>query len=161
MNRFKIPAAALIACMIAAPDARAQASLPTITQLPNHDFVYTWGSNSGVDARRRPDFTITGFEDIFRCTLTGRFKPASRMRDYYELRQFEQQLSETLYFITDSTETLNSLYLNNQVDWAVLDCIIPEGVESDDETQQKLQKAIEKAERQRERRRAREDRESE
>lgn len=134
----------------------AQSGLPQIIQLPTDDFVYTWGDSASVDKRTRPDFTVRGVEQNFQCTLTGAFKPGSRLRDFYNLREFEQSLSGTIYFIQQATARLNDLYLQNQIDWAVMDCIIPETIEEEVERQERLDKAIERAERQRERRRARE-----
>ena len=77
------------------------------------------------------------------------------MRDFYNLRAFEQQLSTTLYFIQDSTYELNGYYSQNQLDWATLDCKIPDNVVSQDKQQERLDRAVERALRDRERRRER------
>ena len=135
----------------------AQLGLPQIVQLPSDDFVYTWGQNASADKRSRPDFTVHGVEQSFQCTLTGAFKPGSRMRDFYNLRDFEQSLNGSIYIVQDAVGVLNDLDLQNQVDWAILDCIIPQTPDDDVKRQEKVDKAIERAERQRERRRARED----
>jgi len=152
-SRFRV--AAFVAGVIAASGALAQSGLPTIIQLPTDDFVYTWGKDASVDKRSRPEFTVRGVEQRFQCMLTGSFKTGSRMRDFYNLREFEQSLSATIYFIQDATSRLNDLYLSNDVDWAILDCIIPETIEDEDKRQEKIDKALERAERDRERRRAR------
>lgn len=136
--------------------ASAQLSLPTIVQLPSDDFVYTWGDNISVDDRERPDFTIQGAELPFDCTLNGAFRPGSRMRDYYNLREFELALQQTIYFVQDATRILNDLYLANHLNWAIMDCVIPETTESEEATQERVDKALERALRDRERRRERE-----
>lgn len=159
MKMLILTTVSLIVLALVPTDGMAQAGisgLPRIVTLPADDFVYTWGQARGVEARRRPDFNVTGFERSFRCTLTGGFRAASRASDYYEVRQFEQELAASLYFIQDATEKLNELYIANQLTWAVLDCIIPETQESEAEAQEKVDKALERAQRERERRRERE-----
>jgi hypothetical protein len=161
MKRIQISAASLMLFALVSFVASAQSGLPRIVTLPTDDFVYEWGSNSTAEERRRNDFEFTGFQRGFRCDLKGRFRPASRMRDYYNLREFEQTLTASLYFIEDATQWLNQLFLSNDLDWALMDCYIPETVESEVETEEKLQKALERAERQRDRRRERETRDDE
>jgi len=136
--------------------AFAQFGLPRIVQLPTEDFTFVWGENVSIDDRDRPDFTIPGSELPFDCSLTGSFRPGSHMRDYYNQREFELTLSQTLYFIQDSTNLLNQLYQSIDLDWAILECVIPDSSESDEATQERLDKALERAEKQRERRRERE-----
>lgn len=138
----------------------AQLSIPNIVQLPTEDFIWNWGrvTAAGFDTPERPEFTIQGSEAGFRCTLTGSFRLGSRMRDFYEMREFEQTLLGTLYFIQDATETLNYYTQTNDLGWATLDCAIPEESEvSEDRQQLRLDRAVERAERARERRRSRED----
>jgi hypothetical protein len=125
-------------------------------QLPTEPFVWPWGEAS-VDDRSRPDFEVRGREQQFDCELTGSFRLGSRMKDFYNLREFEHTLSTTLYFIQDTTYTLNDLYRMNELDWAILDCQIPTAEESVDEVQERIDRAVERAERQRERRRRREE----
>jgi hypothetical protein len=151
----------LVVLSLSAFALNAQVQLPQIIQLPDQDFVYAWGDNASVDKRNRPDFTVHGVERSFRCTLTGAFKPGSHMRDYYSLREFEQSLSTTIYFIQEATARLNDLYLQNELDWAIMDCIIPQSVEDEDKRQEKVDKAVERAEKQRDRRRAKEERANE
>jgi len=148
----------LLVTALVATAAAAQLTVPRIVQLPAEDFVWNWGNRSGAFAEggpRRPDFSITGGERGFSCTLTGAFSLGSRMRDFYNLRAFEQQLSTTLYFIQDSTYELNGYYSQNQLDWATLDCKIPDNVVSQDKQQERLDRAVERALRDRERRRER------
>ena len=147
----------LLLTALLATAATAQLTIPQIVQLPTEDFAWNWGTRSGSfeGGQRRPDFSIKGVEQNFWCTLTGAFRPGSRMRDFENLRDFEQSLSSTLYFIQDVTYALNDLYRANQVDWATLDCAIPETQESDDKSQERLDRAVERALRDRERRRQR------
>jgi hypothetical protein len=140
--------------------ASAQLNLPRVVQLPSDDFVYSWGENVSVDDRERPDFSLHGTELPFDCTLNGSFRPGSRMRDFYNMREFELALQQTIYFIQDATRILNDLYLANELDWAVLDCVIPESTEPEDKTQERVDKALERAIRERERRREREARDN-
>lgn len=154
--------AALIASCLALPrGVTAQLNLPQIVQLPTQDFVYSWGETRPIDDLDRPEFNLRGVEASFRCTATGNFKPGSHMRDYYNLRDFEQSLTGSIYFIQDVTYRLNQLYLSNDLQWAILNCIIPVTVEPEDAVQEKLDKAVEKAQRDRERRREREARSAE
>ena len=154
MTRPRQLSGLLAAGVFAWTAALGQLSIPRIVQLPTEDFVYNWGQSTSFDERTRPDFNLRGTEAQFQCTLTGSFRPSSRMRDFYNLRDFEQSLTGTLYFIQEATYTLNDLYLANQLRWATLNCIIPESIESESKQQERLDKALERAERQRERRRA-------
>ena len=146
----------LLGFALASGQAPSQLALPQIVQLPQENFVWTWGSTRSVENRRRPDFEFAGVESSFHCNATGGFKPGSHMRDFSNLRDFEQSLNSTLYFIQDATNTFNTLYLSNDLQWATLDCVIPEGTESEEKAQERLDKALERAERDRDRRRARE-----
>jgi hypothetical protein len=145
----------IAAACILAPVASAQLGLPQIIQLPSEDFTYVWGENISIDDRERPDFKFNGTELPFDCALTGSFRPSSRMTDYYNMREFELALMQTLYFIQDATRILNDLYLDNQLDWAIMECVIPESSDTEDREQERVDKALERAERQRERRRER------
>lgn len=154
----------LAGCAIASAGAWAQISipnLPPIVQLPTEDFVWTWGEPRSADDPEDPDFSVDGVEGPFRCTLNGTFRPGSRMRDYFNLREFEDSLTFTITFIQDATARLNSLFLANELQWAVMNCAIVETPESEAQQQQRLDRALERAERERERRRARAEEESE
>jgi hypothetical protein len=157
MKAFKRLGTVLVACALAATGALAQLNVPRIVQLPTQDFVWNWGTAATRDRLTRPDFELKGIEDRFHCSLTGAFKPGSHRRDFYELRNFEQSLSSTLYFIEDATSALNDLYLSNDLQWAKLDCAIPDLPEDEEKQQERVDKALERAERERARRRARED----
>lgn len=149
----------LSASLLALVTTGIAAQIPVIYTLPTEDFVYEWGrgTSSSFEERDRPQFTITGVERVFRCTMTGAFRLGSRMRDFYEMRDFEQSLSGTLYFISDAVDALNYYYRSNDLDWATLDCKIPDNESTEDKAQQRLERAVERAERQRERRRRRSD----
>jgi len=137
--------------------ALAQLNIPTIIQLPTDPFVWNWGRSTRGDQRDWPEFSIEGTERQFFCTMTGSFRLGSRMRDFYETREFEQSLNSTLYFIQDATAALNYYYSTNDLQWATLDCQIPEGEENADKEQERVDRALERAERARERRRSDED----
>ena len=151
------PVTTFLALVLASSVLPAQLQIPQIVQLPDDDFVYTWGNNASVDKRSRPDFTVHGVEQSFHCTLTGAFKPGSRMRDFYNLREFEQALGGSIYIVQEGVARMNDLDLQNQVDWGILDCIIPQTVDEEVKRQEKIDKAVDRAERQRDRRRAREE----
>ena len=138
--------------------AAAQLGLPVFVQLPDSDFIWPWGQPNRAEDRLRPDFDLQGHEQNFFCTLTGSWRPGSHMSDFENMREFEQSLNSTLYFIQDATIAMNTYYRNIDLDWAILDCKIPEPTEaSEDKIQERLDKAVEKAERARERRREREE----
>lgn len=153
VSRFGLVAIAGVAFAAA---AFGQLNIPPIVVLPTEDFVWTWGDLRPIDDLEEPEFEITGIERSFRCTAKGNFKPGSHLRDVYEARQFEQTLMGSITFIQTTTATLNSLYLSNDLQWAVLECIIPESVETEEDVQERVDRAVERAERERERRRERE-----
>lgn len=161
MKRLSLAGLVLVAGALASTGALAQLNLPRISQLPTEDFIYTWGDNISIDQRTRPDFNLHGVEASFRCTLNGAFRPGSHMSDYYNQRDFEMLLMQTIEFIHLGVATLNDLYLSRDLDWAIMECIIPQAEASEEETQERLDRAVERAERERERRRAREERSQE
>jgi hypothetical protein len=136
--------------------ALAQLTVPRIVQLPRGDFVWNWGRSPGMDARIRPEFNVEGTEQQFYCTVTGAFRPGSRMREFTNLREFETSLRSSLYFIQDTTDVLNGYYRANELQWATLDCKVPERNEDEEKAQERVDRALERAQRQRERRRERE-----
>ena len=136
--------------------AYAQLNVPQIVNLPAEDFIWPWGDTRPVDDLERPEFTVSGVERNFQCTAKGSFKPGSRMRDVYATREFEQSLNGSLYFIQAVTEALNSLDLSNDLQWALLECVIPQSTESEADIQEDLDRALERAQRERDKRRQRE-----
>lgn len=156
MQPLKRVGLAVIACAVIGGAASAQLAGPPIVNLPTDDFVWPWGQLRPIDNIEEPEFKVSGVERSFHCTATGVFKPGSHMRDVYEARQFEQALSGSIQFIQDTTGALNSLYASNDLQWALLECIIPETTEAETEAQERLDRAVERAQRDRERRRERE-----
>jgi hypothetical protein len=146
----------LAACGMTAAVAWGQLNIPTIVQLPTDDFIWPWGDLRPIDDAQKPEFTMTGVELSFQCQAKGTFKPGSHMRDFYALRDFEQSLSGSIHFIQDVTARFNALYQSNDLQWALLECVIPETVEPEEEVQERVDRAVERAERERERRRERE-----
>ena len=155
MRRVSGYGSAVGVCIVLSVSAFGQ-NIPTIVQLPTQNFVWPWGDMRPIDDPEEPEFTLSGVERSFVCTAKGSFKPGSEMRDEYAARQFEQSLTGSIYFIQAVTEAFNSLDLSNDLQWAILDCKIPESVESEDEVQERVDRAVERAERERERRRERE-----
>ncbi len=127
-------------------------------QLPSNDFVWAWGraQRQGEDARRGiEDFNVIGNDGGFRCQLTGKMSIAAGIGPT-EARALEDQLRSSLFFIQDSTYTMNQYDAVRYLDWAVLDCKKPESNETEADLAEREAKARERAERRRERRRARE-----
>jgi hypothetical protein len=153
LSRF---AAVFGVCAAIAGAASAQPSIPQIVTLPTEDFTWPWGETRPIDDVERPEFTVSGVERAFQCTAKGSFKPGSRMRDTYAMREFEQALNGSIYFIQEATATLNQLDLSNDLQWAIMECIIPESTESEQEIQEDIDRALERAQREREKRRERE-----
>jgi hypothetical protein len=136
--------------------AVAQLRLPM--QLPENDFVWTWGRATGLADQRRlsEDFSMVGSEAGFRCELTGKMSLA-RGTSPTEMREFENRLQTSLFFIQDTANVMYQLDVYREIDWAVLDCKKPEANETEADLDEREAKARERAERRRERRRARED----
>jgi hypothetical protein len=149
------------ACIVVAGMASGQPNIPTMVQLPASDFIWPWGDMRPIDDVEQPEFSLSGVERSFRCTARGNFKPGSHMRDVYTARAFEQSLNGSINFIQEVTAALNELDLNNELQWALLECVIPDTTEPEDETEERLDRAVERAERERERRREREERSEE
>ena len=146
----------LLIPVLASAGAVAQIQIPTVVQLPPDDFVWNWGRKPRGETTRA-EFTIHGGEEKFICTLTGAFRISSRMRDFENQREFEFDLGGTLYFIQESTYTLNYYYRAGELQWATLDCMVPETDPTEEKVQERLDRALERAERARERRRRRDE----
>lgn len=155
--RWKVCSTTLVAlASAAATTATAQFGLPM--QLPENDFVWTWGrgQRQGADARRGiEDFNVIGNDGGFRCQLTGKMSISAGLGSS-ETRALEEQLRSSLFFIQDSAYTMNQYDSYRYIDWAVLDCKKPEANETEADLAEREAKARERAERARERRRARE-----
>jgi len=133
INRSLTVAAAACAAALWHGDAAAQ-FFPV--NLPNSDFRWVWG-DAGADQQRRSlrDFSSSGHEAGFSCQLTGALRPGSRISDL-DLRRLEMELSISLYFIQAAVRTMNGLDYQRDLDWAVLDCKLPEAREPDPKAQQ-------------------------
>ncbi len=134
VNRSLTVAAAACAAALWHGDAAAQ-FFPV--NLPNSDFRWVWGEAITDERQKRSlrDFSSSGHEAGFSCQLTGALRPGSRI-DELELRRLEMELSISLYFIQAATRVLNELDYQRDLDWAVLDCKLPEAREPDPEAQQ-------------------------
>ena len=135
--------------------AWGQPNFPTIVNLPTDDFVWPWGNMRPIDDADDPDFTLSGVERSFRCTAKGAFKPGSHMTDTFAKREFEQSLNGSIYFIQEATARLNQLDASNDLQWALMECIIPDASDSEEDIQEELDRALERAQRERDKRRER------
>ena len=121
-------------------------------QLPQSDFIWTWGSNRRSGAY---DFSVVGSESSFRCDLQGKLRiTASFGRT--ELRNLEAQLRSSMFFVQEAAYQMNVLENYGYLDWAILDCQRPVNEDTDEEIAEREAKALERAQRARERRRSRE-----
>ena len=159
-NRLLLAALPLLICSLL-PAARAQFGVPFpgIVTLPNQDFTWVWGSTREDFVRGRPDIETRGYESQFECTLKAELRPSSHL-GRPEIRDIEQTLSNSLYFIEASAQMMNQLDVSIDLWWAELACKKTGDAEPDAEkTQERLDKAVERAEREREKRRERATRE--
>lgn len=132
-------------------------AFPGIYTLPRNDFTWFWGEPTERDLGRRPDIKVSGVESYFRCELTARYRVSVDMTPNEE-REVERQLSTSIAFIADSTNLMNQLDYNIQLDWGRLACIRQTDEEvSEEKQQERVDRALEKAIRARERRRARDE----
>jgi hypothetical protein len=117
-----------------------------LVNLPQNDFTWQWGDWD--ESRRRggsEDFSMTGAEGGFRCELTGRLSPSSRMTEL-GIRELENELQGSLYFIQAAAYAMNELDRARNIDWAELNCVKPQPTERDaEETQERVDRAREKA----------------
>jgi hypothetical protein len=141
------------ASLVAAGTASAQFFPP---QLPSDDFVWTWGrSLPEAEKRGFSDLDVRGSESSFQCHLTAKLSIASS-RTASDLRQLENELRSSLFFIQTVANTMYYLEQSFDLDWAVLDCDKYEDDPDEATSAEREDKARERAERARERRRARE-----
>jgi hypothetical protein len=122
-------------------------------QLPQNDFVWNWGANPDRQIGFE-DFTVTGGEGGFHCELKGKISGASQMTPT-QLRQLEEALRARLDFIYASSNYMNQLDQQRELDWAKLSCAKPETTPATaQEKADREAKAREKMQREVERRRA-------
>ena len=122
----------------------AGAQFSGLVQLPRDDFTWRWGNWERETRSRVEDFSVNGGEAGFRCELTGRLGPGSRMSTR-EIRQMEMDLSVSLYFIQAAASAMNILDRQLDLDWAELACLKPEGTDDPEATQERVDRAREKA----------------
>jgi hypothetical protein len=109
--------------------------------LPRDDFTWNWGDFERATNRKFTDFSVNGGEEGFRCTLEGKLSAGSHITPA-DIRDMENELGSSLYFIEASTNAMNNLDYQRQLDWATLDCDKPEATEADAaKTQASLDKA--------------------
>lgn len=147
--------AALGALLLGASNAEAQA-FPGFVNLPANNFVWIWGRRDEALTRRSSDFAVSGNEAGFRCDLTVKQHPASRLTRA-DQRQLENNLRTSLAFIQDAANTMSILEQRREIDWAVLDCKKPTDEDlTEAERQERVDRALERARAEQQRRRARE-----
>ncbi len=143
-------AAAAAVALLGGPPAEAQFGL---YQLPQQNFVWTWGKAEGHTGFS--DFDIDGGEAGFRCKLTAKIRYSSDLSPT-DISQLETSLRTSLQFIYDVSNTMNQLDFQRELDWAQLSCQKPEAGPVDDKTKADREaRAKEKTQREVERRRAR------
>ncbi len=156
-NDLRTVLPALLGALLFAPAAEAQ-SIPGFVNLPRDDFVWIWGDREDALANRFSDFTVSGGEAGFRCDLTVKLHPASRLSPP-EVRELENDLRTSLAFIQDSAYAMYALEQRRDIDWALLDCDKPDQRElSEAEREERVNRALEKARAEQQRRRERQQR---
>jgi hypothetical protein len=155
MQAAKITAAVAVAAatMLGRPQpAAAQLGLYT---LPRNDFIWYWGDTREGARRAFEDLSASGSEGGFRCELTAKLGPATRMSPV-EIRALENDLAARLDFIYAVSQAMNYLDQTRELDWAVLDCKKREaGPVSEEERAERESRAREKMQRELDRRRER------
>jgi hypothetical protein len=112
-------------------------------RLPKDDFTWNWGNIER--SRGLADISADGGEEGFQCKLEGKLSPATRMSQS-DIRQLEQNLRASLFFIEASANAMNTLDFQRELDWATLDCDKMKPTEADAaKTQASLEKAKDKA----------------
>ncbi len=150
-KRFALVAAAAAAVAgLAASSVHAQFGN---YQLPQNDFVWNWGANPDRQIGFE-DFTVTGGEGGFHCELKGKVNPGSEMTPS-QLHQLEDALRARLDFIYASSNYMNQLDQQRELDWAKLSCAKAEPTPATaQEKADREAKAREKMQREIDRRRA-------
>lgn len=150
-----IAAATFAAACLPAADLQAQSRIPQLGPvLPNEDFTFVWGRPERGSGGR--DFTVQGNEQSFSCELRGEFRLGTRLSER-EMMNVEQQLPVSLYFIQDATNLMNDLDRARELQWAQLECKLPEQeTEAGPEVDERLDRLRERALRQQQQRRDRE-----
>jgi hypothetical protein len=122
-------------------------------QLPQNDFVWNWGVNPDRQIGFE-DFTVTGGEGGFHCELKGKMSGGSTMTPT-QIHQLQDTLRARLDFIYASSQYMNQLDQQRELDWARLSCMKPEATPATaQEKADREAKAREKMQKEIERRRA-------
>jgi hypothetical protein len=156
MHASRITAAAAVAAALLLGKPFAAEGQFGLYTLPNNDFTWHWGDMREGARRSFEDLSASGSEAGFRCDLTAKLSPGSRMSPV-DVRTLENELSTRLDFIYAVSEAMNYLDQTRELDWATLDCKKPEAAPvSEEERAERESRAREKMQRELERRRARE-----
>ena len=145
-KRFALVAAAAVAALAARP---AQAQFGNY-QLPQDDIVWNWGANPDRQIGFE-DFQVTGGEGGFHCELKGKLNPGGTITPT-ALHQLEDQLRARIDFIYASSNYMNQLDQQRELDWAKLDCKKPtptpataqEKADREAKAREKVQKEIDR-----------------
>ena len=122
-------------------------------QLPQNDFVWNWGVNADRQIGFE-DFRVSGGEGGFHCELKGKMSGGSQMTPT-QIRQLEDALRARLDFIYATSNYMNQLDQQRELDWAKLFCAKPEATPATAQEKAKSEaKAREKMQKEVERRRA-------
>lgn len=104
--------------------AQFSGGFPGQMNLPKSDFTWTWGRKPNGEVRFE-DFSVLGNELSFRCDLTGRLRIGSRL-SRMDIRNLENELRGQMSFIQSATYMMNNLDANRELEWATLECKLPE-----------------------------------
>lgn len=113
-------AAVLALAVLAERPAAAQFGGFGVT-LPKDDFTWTWGRREDAVSQRFPDFTAKGGEGGFTCDLNGKLRFSAGFTTS-DARDLQNQISSSGFFVEAAANAMNSLDLQNELEWAMLDC---------------------------------------
>lgn len=114
-------------CFLYTANAQFNSGLPGQMNLPRDDFTWTWGRKPSGETKFE-DFSVFGSEGRFRCDLTGKLSIGTRM-SRMDIRDLESELRGQLNFIQSATYMMNNLDAQRQLEWATLECKLPEETE--------------------------------
>jgi hypothetical protein len=152
MNHLGVIAvgAALLAGPFVAEPARAQA-FPGYN-IPNNNFTWVWGDPENKSIAE--DIRASGTDAGFRCELNGKLRFGSGLSEL-DINKLEQQLQTSLSFIQETSDLMNLLDRQFDLDWATLACAKPEPAPVDEATRlERETRAKEKMQKELARRRA-------
>lgn len=104
--------------------AQFSSGFPGQMNLPQGDFTWTWGQKPSGEVKFE-DFSVFGNERTFRCDLTGKLRVGTRM-SRMDIRNLESELRGQMSFIQSATYMMNNLEARRELEWATLECKIPE-----------------------------------